>query len=650
MRIHNREKAIDATFWHSLVDKKLNIIQLSQEPQTLQAYYSIGKRTTNDTILPPQLCIPGQALEQQQQKENRPSFTIPTKGTLINTNTLEQFQTMDKKILFDQTAEKIWQSIQTGKEISDPSILTSFLMVTFADLKKYKFYYWFAFPAIIPSSPWLVSNLQSIDQIFTPHQITSLATSYHRLNQPPFFLIETQSDDTLQLYPLNHLSTCLPTMMLTLGFADPSCSPLTPGWPLRNLLAWAHHTFPDLVHRPFRIVCYRESLSKLDAMHSLVIHAEFPSQATFPQPVKSVGWERNVQGKLGPRMADLSPLMDPTRLADTSVDLNLKLMRWRVMPSLNLDKIKQTKCLLLGAGTLGCYVARSLLGWGVRHITFVDNGRVSFSNPVRQPLYRFEDCLNGGSPKAEVAAKQLLDILPTMTAKGYSLSIPMPGHPTTSMTLEQDLDVLMALVQEHDVIFLLTDSRESRWLPSLLGARMDKMVINAALGFDTYLVMRHGPTSSSLGCYFCNDIVAPTDSLTDRTLDQQCTVTRPGLSAMAAALAVELMVSLLQHKDGIYAEADTATSQSSSILGLVPHQIRGFLAQFSNMLIVGQGYERCTACSKKVLDAFDQDPLALVKKVTNDSLVLEQITGLDEMKKQSEDLMDQDWLLEEDDF
>ena len=40
--------------------------------------------------------------------------------------------------------------------------------------------------------------------------------------------------------------------------------------------------------------------------------------------------------------------------------------------------------------------------------------------------------------------------------------------------------------------------------------------MNAALGFDTYLVMRHGarqPPSSGvrLGCYYCNDIVAPAD-------------------------------------------------------------------------------------------------------------------------------------------
>jgi hypothetical protein len=52
------------------------------------------------------------------------------------------------------------------------------------------------------------------------------------------------------------------------------------------------------------------------------------------------------------------------RLADQSVDLNLKLIKWRISPTLNLEKIKHTKCLLLGAGTLGSYVSRNLLVCG----------------------------------------------------------------------------------------------------------------------------------------------------------------------------------------------------------------------------------------------------------------------------------------------
>lgn len=96
-------------------------------------------------------------------------------------------------------------------------------------------------------------------------------------------------------------------------------------------------------------------------------------------------------------------------------------MRWRILPELNLENISQTRCLLLGAGTLGCYVGRILLAWGVRHITFVDNGKVSFSNPVRQPLFSFQDCLNGGAFKAESAAKSLKEIFPGVVSfVGYS--------------------------------------------------------------------------------------------------------------------------------------------------------------------------------------------------------------------------------------
>jgi ubiquitin-like modifier-activating enzyme ATG7 len=93
----------------------------------------------------------------------------------------------------------------------------------------------------------------------------------------------------------------------------------------------------------------------------------------------------------------------------------------------------------------------------------------------------------------------------------------MPGHHVDSIEKNaKTIKMLESLVNDHDVLFLLTDSREARWLPTLLGAAKDKIVINAALGFDTFLVMRHGmrtsdPRNPGLGCYFCNDVVAPTN-------------------------------------------------------------------------------------------------------------------------------------------
>lgn len=152
--------------------------------------------------------------------------------------------------------------------------------------------------------------------------------------------------------------------------------------------------------------------------------------------------------------------------------------------------------------------------------------------------------------------------------------------------MKSNIEKIEELIKQHDVIFLLLDTREGRWLPTLLSSLHSKvnllfivqflpfynlietvfvqLTFSVALGFDSFLIVRHGfgvnkeyqlplpvtskmITGDQLGCYFCSDVTAPGNSTNDRTLDQQCTVTRPGVSMLAAGLAVELLTSVLQH-------------------------------------------------------------------------------------------------------
>ncbi|CAD6565237.1 MAG: Autophagy protein 7 [Cyphobasidiales sp. Tagirdzhanova-0007] len=626
-------------FWTTFSKLKIESLRLSDEAVTVHATYSAGKavlvrETGQQLSLGASIHLGSEAFDDPGLEKIHGCLM---RGKLINFNTIEAFKQSDKQALFQAAARDLWRIITTA-ESPTASQLNSILVIAFAELKLYAFYYWFAFPAFLAKPGWTLDTPWSqLRDTFTEEQGEGIAQGYgehcskHGLEeQAACILRHNEQYGVYQAARLADYSTFFASVreeQRILLFLDPSSDPHAAGWPLRNILAYLANRHAV---RRLRVICFRADLS--ESLTSLASLASFTAYH-LQEPV-SVGWEKNQAGRLAPRMADLGGIMDPRRLADQAVDLNLKLMRWRILPSLNLEKIKNTKCLLLG--------------------------RVSFSNPVRQPLFEFSDCIEGGKPKAQCAAEALRRIYPSIEATGIQLAIPMPGHPIPPNNVDntrQAVVQLSKLIDEHDVVYLLMDSRESRWLPTMLGIAKKKLVMNAALGFDSYVVARHGmldqPLKDRLGCYYCTDIVAPTDSLSDRTLDQMCTVTRPGLAAIAGATAVELMTAVLQHEKGAYAPAEVTQGPDkpwTSVLGAVPHTIRGFLSDFNTIKITGQAYSNCTACSEKIVQAYEKEGFSMLQSAFDDASYLERITGLDKLQAETEAALQAVEWSEEDDF
>lgn len=58
------------------------------------------------------------------------------------------------------------------------------------------------------------------------------------------------------------------------------------------------------------------------------------------------------------------------------------------------------------------------------------------------------------------------------------MKVQMPGHPIRVEQLEEEMahvDLLDKLIQEHDAVYLLMDTREARWLPSVVAAAYNKV-------------------------------------------------------------------------------------------------------------------------------------------------------------------------------
>ncbi|XP_055385831.1 ubiquitin-like modifier-activating enzyme atg7 isoform X2 [Condylostylus longicornis] len=659
---------VHTSFWHKLAEIKLEIDKLSDKARPIFGYY---------TNVNSKSCL----LEVDYSSFNK-DFKPPINnyichGVLYNKNTVEEFKQCNKIDIMRHEGESFISDMRNGKILDDPSLLSRFFILSFADLKTHKFYYWFAFPC--PMLP--VSQLIK-KQVLSSEMVEQLSILYEKTNyKNRMFFIVVKEEHNYQRYNLNDYISLNPEQNFKscnmnnfyFCFIDPS-EYETPGWTLRAFMALLYITCPNIHGQILNFIGIRfSSLGSCDA--SKQWHVKLAETKKFVENLNFVGWELNLHDKMGPRLTCLEDSMDGKRLAENSLLLNLKLMKWRLLTDLDLEAIARTKCLLLGAGTLGCAVSRSLLAWGFKNISFIDNGIVRYSNPVRQSLYIHEDAVDGNKPKATTAAARLVEINPNTISNGYVLQIQMPGHTVGDCLREdliKDLKLIENLCQEYDVIFLLTDSRESRWLPTVLGTFYKKIVINVALGFDSYLVMRHGSNiydnittikpedindlkcinGADLGCYFCQDITAPGDSMKDRTLDQQCTVTRPGVSNIASSYAVELLVALLHHKDKNSAPAYFSLSGKSQeavpegYFGILPHSIRGTLGTFENIMPATRKFSQCIACSDIILNEYRNRNIDFLLDVFNSAQYLLDLTGISEFEDLDNNIIecdDDDW-------
>ena len=161
---------------------------------------------------------------------------------------------------------------------------------------------------------------------FSSDQLASLASQLSP-TPPAFFLVRPGQNDTVETAPVNEFSTFFANvpqqsvrilssdllsfinrefcLQQTIGFLDPSAQASAPGWPLRNLLAYLRAIHPEAT-QTVRVLCWRgdASSSRFGVLRGGPSGTDKPS---------AVGWEKNVQGKLGARIADLAPMMDPKR-------------------------------------------------------------------------------------------------------------------------------------------------------------------------------------------------------------------------------------------------------------------------------------------------------------------------------------------------
>ncbi len=153
--------------------------------------------------------------------------------------------------------------------------------------------------------------------------------------------------------------------------------------------------------------------------------------------------------------------MNKAQLKEWGADV-FPLLSW-----FKIDKVKNAKVMVVGAGALGNEALKNLALFGVGNIVVVDFDRIEYSNLTRSVLFRPEDA-DKGFYKAEVAAKRLKEINPTIYVQAICGNLAN--------------DVGLGLYRRMDVVLGCLDNLSARVLLNRLCFRAGVPWIDGGIG------------------------------------------------------------------------------------------------------------------------------------------------------------------------
>lgn len=218
-------------------------------------------------------------------------------------------------------------------------------------------------------------------------------------------------------------------------------------------------------------------------------------------------------------------------------DATLKLIDW-----FRIDRVREARVLVVGAGAIGNEVLKNLALLGVGYVYVFDLDTIEMSNLSRSVLYRPAD---RGSSKAETAANAVKQLNPTVNAYWH--------HGDIRDSLGE------GFIREMDVVIGCLDNVDARFLLNRLCRRAGRPWIDAGISTMSGRVrVFEGADGACYECGFTEEryetlsIRQPCNALADQMVAQGRLPTTPTIASVVAGIQVQECLKLLdpEHWNG----------------------------------------------------------------------------------------------------